>query len=470
VLKVGNYIYCAGEPGLQTVDVSDPLNLVLTDDWYGNTDKLNGLGSKDGVLYAACWSPNIGLKLFNLSADPAHPAVFKTISTTSHTWDIEISGNLMFVSLSNGLDPPNGIVGINIYDITNASNPVLISFIDAGVRLVGNAVQYGDYLYFTSKKWLNVYSISNPSSPQYIRRLSFAALAGTCRIHGSYLYMSASDYPDYGNEGGIYTFSLADPSNPQQVDYRDIPSDPACFTGDYAIGIIGSTGGQTLDASDPTHLRVMYHWQTDWPGTGDGGIASDAAVGGTYFFVGTGEDGFGGECPDWTCPYFGARVYSIQFEVLTPPIIAEVQPDPETVKSGRAYSKQLTLLGGTPLPTWSVIQGPPGTQVDGNGLVSGWTPAGYDAGTLFSFQIRATNTDGWDDENWQMRVQCIADFDHDDDVDQVDFGYLQQCMSGAYAPPPGCEDKDLNGDGYVDRGDFDLFANCLNGPNRHPGC
>jgi len=32
----GGYVYCSGQPGLQTINISDPANLILTDD-YTNT-------------------------------------------------------------------------------------------------------------------------------------------------------------------------------------------------------------------------------------------------------------------------------------------------------------------------------------------------------------------------------------------------------------------------------------------------
>jgi len=59
------------------------------------------------------------------------------------------------------------------------------------------------------------------------------------------------------------------------------------------------------------------------------------------------------------------------------------------------------------------------------------------------------------------------------DVDQVDFGGFQLCLSGAEHPyPTGCDRSDLSGDGDVDEQDFTLFSNCLSGPgiSASPGC
>lgn len=63
-------------------------------------------------------------------------------------------------------------------------------------------------------------------------------------------------------------------------------------------------------------------------------------------------------------------------------------------------------------------------------------------------------------------TQSRADFDHDDDVDQDDFGRLQQCLAGSFVEPTAaCTDGDLDRDDDVDIADADLFLTCFSGPN-----
>jgi hypothetical protein len=64
------------------------------------------------------------------------------------------------------------------------------------------------------------------------------------------------------------------------------------------------------------------------------------------------------------------------------------------------------------------------------------------------------------------RVRGIpGDFDHDQDVDQTDFGHLQACMAGPSSyPPPGCEDAELTGDLTVDDEDLAVLLACFSGP------
>lgn len=65
-----------------------------------------------------------------------------------------------------------------------------------------------------------------------------------------------------------------------------------------------------------------------------------------------------------------------------------------------------------------------------------------------------------------------ADFDRDGDVDQVDFGHMQVCLSGTSPPRYGCRNADLNRDNRIDENDFVIFVGCASGPGMpaSPGC
>lgn len=65
-----------------------------------------------------------------------------------------------------------------------------------------------------------------------------------------------------------------------------------------------------------------------------------------------------------------------------------------------------------------------------------------------------------------------ADYDHDGDVDQADFGHLQICLSGQEPPRPGCRNADLSRDNRIDQSDLALFITCASGPGvpANPAC
>ncbi len=165
---------------------------------------------------------------------------------------------------------------------------------------------------------------------------------------------------------------------------------------------------------------------------------------------------------------FYLDVVSVVAQQLAPPDIAEVVPDPQVIFPNSPYSQQLTLLEGSPLPTWTVIQGPAGLQVNAAGLVTGWTPSAFG---YYLMEIEATNSQGSDTESWMVRVVSRFDYDVDNDVDLSDFGHLQRCLSGdGVSYGPGCANADANGDGDVDSSDFNSFLTCMMGPGNIPGC
>lgn len=63
------------------------------------------------------------------------------------------------------------------------------------------------------------------------------------------------------------------------------------------------------------------------------------------------------------------------------------------------------------------------------------------------------------------RITVRVDFDGDGDVDQVDFGLFQSCLTGpgAALTDPACTPARLDGDSDVDAQDFMIFRGCLSG-------
>lgn len=466
LLMTGQYIYCSGEPGLQTIDASRADRLTLTDDWPHSSAKMNGAATKDGILYATNWDPGQGLVVFDL-ADPARPAHLRTLSTALHTWEAEVYGNLLYVSIGAELDS-----GVNTYDISDPRSPVLIGSFFLGDRLIGNTGRYDSYLYVTHKSWLLIYSAANPAQPRLLGSLSFNALCGRVQVRGPYLYMLArGDGGTTPGDGGLRVFSLSDPAHPQLIAYwPQLEPRDMHFQGDWCIVPASGSGIYTLDVKDPARVVERANWGVSWPDAGHHGGYPICVTGeGNHVFIGT-TSGNNPECDSFTCAYYGARVYSVRI-AADPPAIAEVAPDPDIVPPGVEYTRSLVLLQGDPPPVWSVVQAPAGTRVDAFGRVTGWTPGPSDLGRILPIMIRATNTIGSDTESWFVRVRSRADLDRDDDVDQGDFGVLQGCLSGlGRAAPEGCQSADLDADGDVDLVDVNLLRSCMGGANLVPDC
>jgi serine/threonine-protein kinase len=78
---------------------------------------------------------------------------------------------------------------------------------------------------------------------------------------------------------------------------------------------------------------------------------------------------------------------------------------------------------------------------------------------IIVFTLLAVSTGAW--------AEGPADLDRDDDVDLADYALLQVCFSGSGVPQPAqvCQVCRLNDDPAVDLGDFQLWRDCLNGPD-----
>lgn len=76
---------------------------------------------------------------------------------------------------------------------------------------------------------------------------------------------------------------------------------------------------------------------------------------------------------------------------------------------------------------------------------------------------------------WQFQVETVAaDLDVDGDVDMVDFGIAQRCLTGSLIPgtDPDCLKADLDQDTDLDQHDLQFLIDCISGPNVPPtlGC
>jgi hypothetical protein len=67
-------------------------------------------------------------------------------------------------------------------------------------------------------------------------------------------------------------------------------------------------------------------------------------------------------------------------------------------------------------------------------------------------------------------VPAKGDFDGDNDVDQVDFGFFQKCLTGEFASPTDihCLAADFDEQGDIDQTDLTTFLTCFSGSNIAP--
>ena len=112
----------------------------------------------------------------------------------------------------------------------------------------------------------------------------------------------------------------------------------------------------------------------------------------------------------------------------------------------------------------------------GNQTTTIFEPGPLQLGQTYYWRIDEVNAYGTTaGDTWSFTARRYkGDFDNDGDLDQMDFGLMQACLSGASIPQldAACQPAGFDGDSDVDRDDIARFLNCLSGPQTplNPDC
>jgi len=155
------------------------------------------------------------------------------------------------------------------------------------------------------------------------------------------------------------------------------------------------------------------------------------------------------------------------------PLIAPIEPDPDSIFERAEYVRPITLLAGQEPVSWSLVEAPENAQIDEQGVVYWAAPPLIDPSAdtfLFTFRVRAENAAGANERSWQVEVlpvlDGLPDFDGDGDADMDDFALLQSCLGiKNFSTAPLCAKADLNDDNRVDQADRTIWMECISGPN-----
>ncbi|UCD28004.1 MAG: hypothetical protein JSV03_13025 [Planctomycetota bacterium] len=348
IVKSGNYLYVAGYPGLDAVEIyEDPGEPGVKKLSWLDAHRLGTGHHMYGVavpvqypnLYTAYWSPWCGLTFYSL-ADPAHPLHLGQRDTGYHTFHVEVQEDVLYVS--RGVSDPGSII---VYDIaTNPASPAEKKRVNptGAASHITNAVRFGDYLYFGAGRYIYVYNSVDAYNPTYVTKRTIESLSTKLAIYDNYLFVGSEENIPYSgnNPGGIYVLSLANPASPVNVEAGNAPA----WTGGsgtrvkdlhiqgHYLAIPWNTNVLTFDISDPENIiqipgqnPIRILWDDDGDGTPESpkpntmppyqdgdefhdGYAHCITGAGNYIYVGTTTDGghLGTES------IYGARVYSIQ--------------------------------------------------------------------------------------------------------------------------------------------------------------
>src|SRR5262245_54484103 len=142
------------------------------------------------------------------------------------------------------MDDSAQIRGVNIYDISLAYRPTLVSFIPSTDNGISSSVaQVGNSLYVPTRPELDVYNVAAAAHPQLVTYRPISAILSKVAMLKDYLYVLGfdDDRPRIYDQNGLYTFSLANPASPQKVGYwSDTHGDNDLYVQDDDYGVIAS--------------------------------------------------------------------------------------------------------------------------------------------------------------------------------------------------------------------------------------
>jgi hypothetical protein len=239
---VGQYAYCADMNGLIIYDVSDPANPIRVSQTFAPGENMKIAVSGDYVCLADFGE---GLRIIDAS-DMVHPAVVSLYPVAHGISDVFVAGNYAFISSNNLYDSTL----FRIIDISTPANPVLVGRglipydIGTSIHVAGNYVYLG-----TLGGTLHLYDISDISNPALVSSIIVeppdAHTNGlqTISLTGNYAYIIATQ--------GFYVVDIADPINPAIIvqnrhdAYRDMD-----INGNRAFAVGGDCIA-VFDISDP---------------------------------------------------------------------------------------------------------------------------------------------------------------------------------------------------------------------------
>ncbi len=211
-----NYVYTASGSGTNgtlgyIIDISDPTNPNLVDSF---PSAHNLFIDDKGFMYAS----NPGVIIYDLNNDPTNPDSLWKGGVEGH--DVTVVGDLLYDF--------HGRYGTNIYDVSDRSNPKLLSYIndpDLEYHHQGWTSKDGKYLYIcdelaVSGAWdISVWDITNLDDPEKLG--GFADNSAT--VHNLFV-IDDWGYTSY-YAAGVRVFDLSDPTDLLLEDEYDTTPD-----------------------------------------------------------------------------------------------------------------------------------------------------------------------------------------------------------------------------------------------------
>lgn len=205
-----------------------------------------------GTTLAAARDSTGGFDLYDVQA-PGHPVYMSTVPFDGHepTWNTYFNDIAMFSDFVYA-----AFDSLEIYNAENPANPVLIHR-----GLVGSPkdlVVAGSRLYVLNPYDVRVFSLDDPTAPEYIGGYSYGGTREYRQIAvgGTNLYLEGSGY--------VQGVDMSEPMTPMEISGYGHLANVNCMAAENNIVALGGSDGiDLIDFSDPLNpVAVAHHY--DW--------------------------------------------------------------------------------------------------------------------------------------------------------------------------------------------------------------
>ncbi len=268
VTRAGSMIYALGGLGIIAIDASDPSNLEIVGEVsspFANSRYAESMNNQadmafdEGYLYIVGNDESAtgltGLLIYE-TTDPTAPSQIGYVEIPEGPRRIAVQGDLAFVTnwKQGSVNDP---VGLHVIDISDRSNPTLLSIVEIFPEMDDLAVD-GDYVYVatsgpsTVPTPMYVIDVSDPVNPTIAKEFTVIpggpGLATGIAIDGDYAYLSIV-YAAVNLPKGVATVDISDPENPVLVSAPILPFP-------VSVDAIHISNGYLFQSQEPLGIGV----------------------------------------------------------------------------------------------------------------------------------------------------------------------------------------------------------------------
>ena len=200
-----NHLFLAdGNAGLDVLDISNVTNPIYLDTYFGGYGVANSVSIHNNRLCFGKDYPFAQLLLIDISV-PENPVLLNTFDYSY----------LLFESIVVCQTNTNLFVGafdtLSIYDITDFSNPLLLSKYKAQSPITDVQISAEFGFISLGANGVEIVNVENTVSPQFIASFDTPGYANNILIHADVLIIS-------DREGGLHIYDVSDPTMPSLIE------------------------------------------------------------------------------------------------------------------------------------------------------------------------------------------------------------------------------------------------------------